>query len=105
MNENQPQTELTDEAVRHVANLARLAITDAEVSKAKIDLTAIFAHISRLSNIDTKGVEPLDHPTEILNHTREDTPSEVLSQQQVLDNAPSIKDVYFAVPKVLGVSS
>ena len=47
MNENQPQTELTDDAIRHVAHLARLAITVSEVSKAKKDLTAIFTHISR----------------------------------------------------------
>ncbi|MFT5206215.1 MAG: aspartyl/glutamyl-tRNA(Asn/Gln) amidotransferase C subunit, partial [Phycisphaerales bacterium] len=49
--------------------------------------------------------QPLDHPTELLNHLREDTCSDTLSQQQVLANAPEIKDVYFAVPKVLGEST
>jgi aspartyl-tRNA(Asn)/glutamyl-tRNA(Gln) amidotransferase subunit C len=105
MNENQPQTELTDDEIRHVAHLARLAITVSEVSKAKKDLTAIFTHISRLSAVDTGGVQPLDNPTELLNHLREDTRSDTLSQQQVLANAPVIKDVYFAVPKVLGEST
>ena len=95
-------TSLTTEQVRHVANLSRLALTDREIEQAKEDLSTIFAHIDLLSKIDTDGVEPLDHPTELLNQLREDVAGEALSLQQVLANAPAIKDVYFDVPKVLG---
>lgn len=96
------QTSLTTEQVRHVADLSRLALTDCELEQAKEDLSIIFAHIDLLSKIDTEGVEPLDHPTELLNQVREDVAGEALSLQQVLANAPCIKDVYFDVPKVLG---
>tara|TARA_B100001964_G_C13705885_1_gene368094 strand:- start:75 stop:392 length:318 start_codon:yes stop_codon:yes gene_type:complete len=101
MNKRPPESILSDEDVRHVANLARLAISENEVRKAKQDLTAIFAHINCLNAISTDGVEPLDHPTEILNHIRDDAVGSALSQDQVLANAPAIKDVYFDVPKVL----
>jgi len=102
MNHREPNSTLTDEAVRHVATLARLALTDDEVTKAKEELTSIFQHISNLKTVSTDGVEPLDHPTEIINHFREDQVSEALTQQQVFANAPAIKEVYFDVPKVLG---
>jgi len=104
MNQRQPELTLSDDAVRHVANLARLAITDEEVIKAREDLTAIFAHIDCLNTVDTNQVEPLDHPTELINHVRDDTVGKSLSQEQVFSNAPAVRDVYFDVPKVLGDS-
>mgnify|MGYP006197574409 CR=1 FL=1 len=104
MNQREPESTLSDEAVRHVASLARLSITNEEVKNAKKDLTAIFAHIDRLKAVDTNLVEPLDHPTELINHIRDDEPGNALSQEQVFSNAPAVKDVYFDVPKVLGGS-
>ncbi|MBT4530326.1 MAG: Asp-tRNA(Asn)/Glu-tRNA(Gln) amidotransferase subunit GatC [Phycisphaerae bacterium] len=105
MNENASETTLTDEAVAHVAHLSRLALTPEDVTKAKDDLTAIFTHIDRLRSIATQDVEPLDHPTELKNHIRSDDVGNSLSQEQVLANAPAVKDVYFDVPKVLSESS
>ena len=104
MNKREPESTLSDDAVRHVASLARLAITNDEVVKAKKDLTAIFAHIDCLRSIDTSHVEPLDHPTELINHIREDESGSSFTQEQVFANAPAVKDVYFEVPKVLGGS-
>jgi aspartyl-tRNA(Asn)/glutamyl-tRNA(Gln) amidotransferase subunit C len=95
-------TSLTTEEVRHVAKLSRLALSDSEIEQAKEDLSTIFEHISRLNEVETDGVEPLDHPTELQNRSRDDSVGEALSQQQVLANAPAVKDVYFDVPKVLG---
>lgn len=104
MNQTEPESTLSDDAVRHVAALARLAVTDQEVTNAKKDLTAIFAHIDCLKAVDTSQVEPLDHPTELINHIRDDEPGDAFSQEQVFSNAPAVKDVYFDVPKVLGGS-
>ncbi len=95
-------TSLTTDQVRHVAKLSRLALTDAEIEQAKEDLSTIFDHISRLNDVETEGVDPLDHPTELQNRNRDDSVGDALSQQQVLANAPAIKDVFFDVPKVLG---
>ncbi len=105
MNANEKNDLLTKEVVRHVAKLSRLALTDNEIERAKEDLSRIFSHIDRLKEIDTSGVEPLDHPTELLNRDRDDEVGVTLSQQQVLDNAPAVRDVYIDVPKVLGETS
>ncbi|MBT5366373.1 MAG: Asp-tRNA(Asn)/Glu-tRNA(Gln) amidotransferase subunit GatC [Phycisphaerae bacterium] len=98
-------TSLTTDEVRHIATLARLALSDTEIEKAKEDLSTIFEHINRLNEIDTSGVDPLDHPTELQNASRNDTTTSTLSQEQVLANAPAVKDVFFDVPKVLGGAS
>ncbi|MDP6693910.1 MAG: Asp-tRNA(Asn)/Glu-tRNA(Gln) amidotransferase subunit GatC [Phycisphaerales bacterium] len=102
MNEN---SSISTEVVRHIAKLARLALTDSEIEQTKEDLLSIFSHIDRLKNIDTSGVEPLDHPTELINRDRDDTVGNTLSQEQVLENAPAVRDVYIDVPKVLGGES
>jgi aspartyl-tRNA(Asn)/glutamyl-tRNA(Gln) amidotransferase subunit C len=102
MNPSESESVLTDATVRHVATLARLAIPDEDIKTVKDDLTAIFEHIDTLRTVDTDGVEPLDHPTELLNHVRDDNARSALSQEQVLANAPSVEGVYFDVPKVLG---
>lgn len=104
MNHTEPESTLSDKAVRHVASLARLAITNEEVKNAKKDLSAIFAHIDCLQAVDTRQIEPLDHPTELINHVRDDDPGNTFSREQVFSNAPAVKDVYFDVPKVLGGS-
>ena len=96
---------LTTETVEHVADLARITLSKEEVSDAIHDLSSILGHIDLIRSIDTSGVEPLDHPTELLNRTREDEIVEPLSQQQVLSNAPATRDAYLDVPKVLGGES
>jgi aspartyl-tRNA(Asn)/glutamyl-tRNA(Gln) amidotransferase subunit C len=93
---------LTTETVEHVADLARITLSKEEVGDAIHDLSSILGHINLIRSIDTSGVEPLDHPTELLDRNREDEVSEPLSQQQVLSNAPAVRDVYLDVPKVLG---
>jgi aspartyl-tRNA(Asn)/glutamyl-tRNA(Gln) amidotransferase subunit C len=95
-------TSLTTQEVQHVAKLSRLALSNVEIEKAKEDLCAIFDHINRLNEVDTTGVDPLDHPTELQNSSRDDFVTAALTQKQVLENAPVVKDVYFDVPKVLG---
>lgn len=105
MNANEKNIPLTTEAVRHVAKLSRIALTDVEIEQTKEDLSSIFMHIDRLKQIDTAGVAPLDHPSELLNRDRDDEVGETLSQQQVLKNAPAVKGVYIDVPKVLGGES
>ena len=105
MNQIEPDSALSDDAVRHVAHLSRLDLNNEEFADAKKDLTEIFTHIDLLKSIDTSGVEPLDHPTELTDNTRDDTVGDALTQEQVLANAPATKDVYVDVPKVLGGSA
>ena len=93
---------LTAETVKHVADLAHITLSKTEVIDAIQDLRSILGHIDLIQSVDTSGVEPLDHPTELMDRTREDEVSEPLSQQQVFSNAPAVRDVYLDVPKVLG---
>ena len=96
---------LTDEAVERVAFLSRLEITPLEVKQSAEELSEIFQHINRLQSVSTEGVLPLDHPTELTDHIRDDIETKPLSQEQVLKNAPATQDVYFDVPKVIGAES
>ena len=96
---------LTTETVEHVADLARITLSNEEVEEAIINLGSILDHIVQILSVDTKGVEPLDHPTELLDRHRDDEVSDPLSQQQVLANAQAVRDVYLDVPKILGGES
>lgn len=102
MNAKKSNSAITSETVRHLAKLARLALTADELEQTKIDLTSILSHIDRLQDVDTDGVTPLDHPTELIDRHRDDAVGDSLSQQQVLANAPAVKDKFIDVPKVLG---
>ena len=102
MSTNQAGASLTSETVEHVADLARLTLSSEEINRAIDDLSLILGHIDRIRKIDVTGVDPLDHPTELTDRLRSDDVGEPLSQQQVLSNAPAVKDVYLDVPKVLG---
>ena len=96
---------LTDEAVERIAYLSRLELTPLEAKQSAEELSEIFHHINRLKSLCTEGVLPLDHPTELTDHIRDDIETTPLSQEQVLKNAPATQDVYFDVPKVIGAES
>ena len=63
---------LTPEQVRHVAKLARLRLSDAEVDKFSGQLSAILEYVAILNEVDTEGVEPTSQVTGLQNVTRED---------------------------------
>ncbi len=88
-----------------MAKLARLALDDDQIEIQRVELIAILRHVDRMQSVDTEGVEPLDHPGELVDRTREDTAGPVLSQEEVLSNAPATEGPFFAVPKVLGEGS
>lgn len=79
---------LTPEQVRHVAKLARLRLSDAEVEKFSGQLSAILDYVAILNEVDTEGVQPTSQVTGLENVTREDavrgtvgfgTPGELLA--------------------------
>jgi aspartyl-tRNA(Asn)/glutamyl-tRNA(Gln) amidotransferase subunit C len=88
--------------VKHVANLARLAITEEEAEKFTKQLDAIITFAEQLNELDTENVEPTSHVLDIKNVLREDVPQKGLSQEEVLKNAPEEKDGQFKVPSILG---
>ncbi|WP_100371684.1 Asp-tRNA(Asn)/Glu-tRNA(Gln) amidotransferase subunit GatC [Bacillus sp. FJAT-45037] len=90
----------TDE-VKHVANLARLAITDEEAVKFQGQLDAIITFAEKLNELDTTGVEPTSHILNMKNVLREDKPSEGLPIKDVLKNAPDHEDGHIRVPSII----
>ena len=88
--------------VAHVARLARLDLTDDELSRFTDQLAAVLEHAGDLAAIDTAGVPPTAHPLELVNVLRDDVPRPCLDRAEVLAMAPAAEDGRFRVPKILG---
>jgi aspartyl-tRNA(Asn)/glutamyl-tRNA(Gln) amidotransferase subunit C len=92
---------LTPETVRRIADLARLELSEAEVSQYCGQLSAILEYAARLQAIDTSGIPPTSSvlPSESL--LREDEPLAGLSRNELLNNAPAVKRGQYQVPPIL----
>ena len=93
---------LSDDDVRHVAKLARLAIPDDKIHRYAEQLQGILGYVAKIGEVDIEGVEPTAHAVRMRNVLREDEVGEHLSVQDVLRNAPESDPPFFKVPKVIG---
>jgi aspartyl-tRNA(Asn)/glutamyl-tRNA(Gln) amidotransferase subunit C len=93
--------EISDELVRHIAHLARLEFEGEELENIKGDMEQIIGFIDKLSELDTKDVEPLIFMSNEVNVLREDRAERVFSRDDALKNAPKKDSDYFRIPKVL----
>ncbi|HET9199601.1 MAG TPA: Asp-tRNA(Asn)/Glu-tRNA(Gln) amidotransferase subunit GatC [Dehalococcoidia bacterium] len=91
---------LTLDEVRHIASLARLALSHEEAEKLREQLSGILDHFDLLRELDTSGVEPTAHSLPLTNVMREDNTSESLSVDRVLANAPRVEGEYLRVRAV-----
>ena len=94
--------ELTADDVRHIAALTRLGLSDDEVDMMRDQLSSILKVFESLQQVDTEGVEPTDHTTEVRTVMREDEAHESLTREQILDNAPDSEAGYVRVRPILG---
>lgn len=87
--------------VKKVANLARIAISDAEAERLAPELNNILGWIEQLGEVDTSSVEPMT--AVIPNHLRlrEDVVTDGAQRDAVLQNAPQGEHGFFTVPKVV----
>lgn len=92
---------ISEEQVKHVAHLARLAITEEEAQKFTKQLDAIISFGEQLAEVNTDGVKPMSHVLTMTNIMREDEPKECLTVEEVLKNAPDKQDGQFKVPSIL----
>jgi aspartyl-tRNA(Asn)/glutamyl-tRNA(Gln) amidotransferase subunit C len=88
--------------VRHIAHLARLALTDEECRRYASQLEAILDYVEQLMQVDVEGIEPTAHPLPINNVYAADEPRATLSRESALANAPAQQDGFFLVPRVPG---
>src|SRR5262249_32256451 len=79
---------LSAEEVRWIAHLARLELTEAELTTLTGQLSAIVGYVAQLGEVDTEGVEPLAHALPVQNVFREDDPAPSLGVDEALANAP-----------------
>jgi aspartyl-tRNA(Asn)/glutamyl-tRNA(Gln) amidotransferase subunit C len=84
--------------VLHVARLARLRLTDAEVERMTGELSKILEHVERMDALDLGGVEPTSHVVELQNVLREDEPRPSLPRERALEQAPDRAPDGFRVP-------
>ena len=92
---------VNESQVRHVAKLARLALSDAEIDKMVPELNNILGWVEQLGEVDTDGVEPLTAVIDLKLRLRDDVVTEGDLRDKVLLNAPDAQHGFFAVPKVI----
>ena len=90
--------EIDEDAVRHVARLARLALTDDEVARLGAQLNDILQAVAKVSELDLDDVEPTSHPLDLVNAWAEDEPRPSLPVDDALANAPARDGDFFRVP-------
>ena len=89
---------ITREEVLHVARLARLELSDEEVTRFREQLEAILEAVSKVSELDLSDVPPTSHPLDVVNVWAADEPRPCLSVEEALANAPEREGDYFKVP-------
>jgi aspartyl-tRNA(Asn)/glutamyl-tRNA(Gln) amidotransferase subunit C len=89
---------LDRDQVLHVARLARLALTDAEVERMARELSGVLAHIEKIQELSLEGVPPTAHVVEVTNALREDEPEPCLPRELALRGAPDPAEGGFGVP-------
>jgi aspartyl-tRNA(Asn)/glutamyl-tRNA(Gln) amidotransferase subunit C len=84
--------------VLHVARLARLELSDAEVERFQEQLSAILEAVGKVQELDLADVPPTSHPLDVVNVWREDEPRPSLPVEEALANAPAREGNLFKVP-------
>ena len=87
--------------VRHIARLARIAVTDAEVEALAPELSNILGWVEQLAEVDVSGVEPMTAVIPNILRLRPDAVTDGGKRDDVLANAPLAEHGFFAVPKVI----
>ncbi|HVY27489.1 MAG TPA: Asp-tRNA(Asn)/Glu-tRNA(Gln) amidotransferase subunit GatC [Polyangiaceae bacterium] len=89
---------ITRDNVLHVAKLARLELTEAEIDRMQSDLSGILDYVNQLSELDTSNVEATATVAVVAAPFRSDTPIPSLPHDLALKNAPRSSSDGFAVP-------
>lgn len=94
-------TKLSLEQVEHIAELAKLRLTDEEKERFREQLSEILAYAERLQALDTEAIPPTATVLPLRTVLRPDEPRPSMPREDILANAPAAQAGYFAVPAVL----
>ncbi len=93
--------ELSREEVLHIALLARLGLTEAEIDRLREQLSDILENFEVLQQIDTTGIQPTAQSVALQNVVKEDEVDTSLTQSEILANAPRKEGEFFRIRSVL----
>ena len=92
---------ISKDEVKYIANLARLALTEAEVDHFQNQLEVILEYIGKLKKLDISGVEAMAHALDLKNVYRPDVVKPSMDPQKILKGSPAHEGGFFKVPKVI----
>jgi aspartyl-tRNA(Asn)/glutamyl-tRNA(Gln) amidotransferase subunit C len=92
---------LSDEHVRRIARLARIALRPEEAAEALSRLNQVLGLIEEMRVVDTAGIEPMAHALDLSQRLRADRVTEADQRQVYQSIAPETEDGLYLVPKVL----
>jgi aspartyl-tRNA(Asn)/glutamyl-tRNA(Gln) amidotransferase subunit C len=99
------QMQISLDQVRHVAKLARLALSEVQLAKLAPQLESILQYVAKIGQVSgLDSVEPMAHALPLRNVLRDDVVEPSLPLDKVLLNAPDTDGPFFKVPKVIGGS-
>ena len=93
--------DLSRDDVAHLASLARIDLSDAELDRMVGELGQIISSVEAVQQAPIDGVEPMSHPMPIVNVTRPDEVRPSLTPEEALSGAPASELQRFAVPRIL----
>ena len=94
--------EITRDEVAHLADLARIDLSDAELDHLAPQLSVILESVASLSEVASADVPPTSHPLPLTNVFRADVVRPGLTAEQALAGAPASEQQRFMVPRILG---
>lgn len=87
--------------VRRIARLARIAVTEDEVSHLQGEINAILTFVEQLEEVDVDGIEPMTSVIPMAMKKRQDVVNDGGIADRIVANAPMTEDHFFMVPKVV----
>ncbi len=95
------QNTISDEMIDYVGILAKLELSPEEKERAKKDMGEMLDYIDKLNELDTTGIEPMSHIFPMTNVFREDVVTNGDDSENMLQNAPEVKNGSYVVPKTV----
>jgi aspartyl-tRNA(Asn)/glutamyl-tRNA(Gln) amidotransferase subunit C len=93
---------ISRDEVRHLADLARIDLSNAELDHLAPQLAVIIDSVASISDVAAEEVPPTSHPLPLTNVFRKDVTVPGLSAEEALSGAPEVEQQRFSVPRILG---
>ncbi len=101
MEKKQGRNVISDETMEYVGILAKLELSQEERERARKDMEEMLDYIDKLNELDTSGVEPMSHVFPVDNVFREDVVTNGDDRENMLKNAPEVREGSYQVPKTV----